>query len=92
MIGGELQRRITDNENSLSSDRVPDEWKRYRQIFIQQMQYYLRHDVNPNQPNGVTFTREFLNNAISLFIPSLIMAIASDIVSGERTTGTIKMC
>ena len=54
------------------------------------MQYYL-HDVNPNQPNGVTFTREFLNNAISLFIPSLIMAIASDIVSGERTTGTIKI-
>ena len=87
----ELQQRITDNENSLSSDRVPDEWKRYRQIFIQQMQYYLQHDVNPNQPNGVTFTREFLNNAISLFIPLLIMAIASDIVSGERTTGTIKM-
>ncbi|GIO91752.1 MULTISPECIES: ABC transporter permease [Paenibacillus] len=87
----ELQQRITDNENSLSSDRVPDEWKRYRQIFIQQMQYYLEHDVNPNHPNGVTFTREFLNNAISLFIPLLIMAIASDIVSGERTSGTIKM-
>lgn len=87
----ELQQQITDNENSLSSDRVPDEWKRYRQIFIQQMQYYLQHDVNPNQPNGVTFTREFMDNAISLFIPLLIMAIASDIVSGERTTGTIKM-
>lgn len=87
----ELQQRITDNENSLGSDRVPEEWKQYRAVFIQQMQYYLEHDVNPNEPNGVNFTREFLNNAVSLFIPLLIMAIASDIVSGERTTGTIKM-
>ncbi|WP_106767886.1 ABC transporter permease [Paenibacillus faecalis] len=87
----ELQQRITDNENSLGSDRVPEEWKRYRQIYIQQMQYYLEHDINPNEPNAVTFTREFMNNAVTLFIPLLIMAIASDIVSGERTTGTIKM-
>ncbi|WP_152398245.1 ABC transporter permease [Paenibacillus cellulositrophicus] len=87
----EVQQQITDNENSLSSDRVPDEWKKFRKIFIQQLQYYLDHDVNPNEPNGVTFTREFLDNSISLFIPLLVMAIASDIVSGERTSGTIKM-
>ncbi|MBB3127753.1 ABC-2 type transport system permease protein [Paenibacillus rhizosphaerae] len=87
----EVQQQITDNENSLSSDRVPDEWKKFRKIFIQQLQYYLDHDVNPNEPNGVTFTREFLDNSIALFIPLLVMAIASDIVSGERTSGTIKM-
>lgn len=87
----ELQQQITDNENSLSSSRIPEEWKTYRRIFIQQMQYYLDHDVNPNEPSGVTFTREFLDNSITLFIPLLIMAVASDIVSGERTTGTIKM-
>ncbi|MBE9914876.1 ABC transporter permease [Paenibacillus donghaensis] len=87
----EVQQQITDNENSLASDRVPDEWKKFRKIFVQQLQYYLDHDVNPNAPNGVTFTREFMNNSINLFIPLLIMAIASDIVSGERTSGTIKM-
>lgn len=87
----ELQQQITDNENSLSSSRIPEEWKTYRRIFIQQMQYYLDHNVNPNEPSGVTFTREFLDNSISLFIPLLIMAVASDIVSGERTSGTIKM-
>lgn len=87
----EVRQQITDNENSLSSDRVPDEWKKFRKIFVQQLQYYLDHDVNPNEPNGVTFTREFIDNSISLFIPLLIMAIASDIVSGERTSGTIKM-
>ncbi|AIQ48081.1 ABC transporter permease [Paenibacillus sp. FSL R7-0273] len=87
----EIQQRITDNQNSLSSDRIPEEWKSYRRIFIQQLQYYLDHDVNPNEPSGVTFTREFLDNSVSLFIPLLIMAVASDLVSGERTTGTIKM-
>ncbi|WP_438351140.1 ABC transporter permease [Paenibacillus sp. FA6] len=87
----ETQQQITDNQNSLGSDRIPEEWKKYRLIFIQQLQYYLDHDVNPKEPNGVTFTRQFMDNSITLFIPLLIMAIASDIVSGERTTGTIKM-
>lgn len=87
----EVQQQITDNQNSLSSDRIPEEWKSYRRIFVQQLQYYLDHDVNPNEPSGVTFTREFLDNSVTLFIPLLIMAIASDLVSGERTTGTIKM-
>ena len=87
----EVQQRITDNQNSLGSDRIPEEWKSYRRIFVQQLQYYLDHDVNPNEPSGVTFTREFLDNSTSLFIPLLIMAVASDLVSGERTTGTIKM-
>lgn len=87
----EVQQRITDNQNSLGSDRIPEEWKSYRRIFLQQLQYYLDHDVNPNEPSGVTFTREFLSNSVSLFIPLLIMAVASDLVSGERTTGTIKM-
>ncbi|NQX49862.1 ABC transporter permease [Paenibacillus tritici] len=87
----EIQQQITDNQNSLGSDRIPEEWKSYRRVFLQQLQYYLDHDVNPNEPSGVTFTREFLNNSVSLFIPLLIMAVASDLVSGERTTGTIKM-
>lgn len=87
----EVQQAITDNQNSLGSDRVPEEWKKYRQIYIQQMKYYLDNDVNPAQPGGVSFTREFMNNASTLFIPLLIMGIGSDIVSSERTTGTVKM-
>lgn len=87
----EVQQAITDNQNSLGSDRVPEEWKKYRQVYIQQMKYYLEHDVNPASPGGVTFTREFLDNAATLFIPLLIMGLGADIVSAERTTGTIKM-
>lgn len=86
-----LQQQITDNENSLASDRVPEEWKKYRQIMVQQWQYYLDHNVDPSSPNAVTFVRSFMENSSSLFIPLLVMAVASDIVSSERTTGTIKM-
>ncbi|WP_068785443.1 ABC transporter permease [Paenibacillus phocaensis] len=87
----EVQQAITDNQNSLGSDRVPEEWKKYRKIYIQQMKYYLEHDVNPREPGGVSFTREFLDNAATLFIPLLIMGVGSDIVSSERTSGTVKM-
>lgn len=87
----EVQQAITDNQNSLGSDRVPEEWKKYRKIYIEQMKYYLEHDVNPIQAGGVSFTREFLDNASTLFIPLLIMGVGSDIVSSERTAGTIKM-
>lgn len=87
----QLQQQITDYENTLSSNRIPEEWKKYRLIMVQQLRYYLEHDVNPNSPNAVTFTRTFMNNSISLFIPLLVLAIASDLVSGERSTGTIKM-
>ncbi|MGZ9584111.1 ABC transporter permease [Paenibacillus marinisediminis] len=87
----EITQQITDYQNSLGSDRIPEEWKKYRRIMLQQLQYYLDHDVNPSEPNGVTFTRVFMDNSATLFIPLLIMAIASDIVSSERSTGTIKM-
>ncbi len=86
-----IQGQITDYTNRLSSARVPEEWKRYMRVSIQQLQYYLDHDVDPNSPNGVTFAIGFLGNAVSLFIPLLVMAIASDLVSSERSTGTIKM-
>ncbi|NBD27825.1 ABC transporter permease [Paenibacillus glycinis] len=87
----QLVQQINEYQNMLSSDRIPDEWKRSRRIAVQQLQYYLDHDVNPNSPDGVTFTRSFMSNAVTLFFPLLVLAIASDLVSGERTSGTIKM-
>jgi len=86
-----LQSRITDNTNALSSERIPEEWKKWRRALVQQLQYYLDHDINPESPNAVTFTKTFMDNAVSLFIPLMVLAIASDIVSSERSSGTIKM-
>jgi len=83
--------QISDYQNALSSDRIPEEWKKARRIMVQQLQYYLDHDVNPNSPDGVTFTRGFMASSVTLFYPLLVLAIASDLVSGERSSGTIKM-
>lgn len=87
----QLLQQITDYQNMLASDRIPEEWKTYRKVIVQQLQYYLDNDVNPSSPSGVTFTREFLANSVTLFIPLLVLAVAGDLVSGERTAGTIKM-
>ncbi|MBD2846952.1 ABC transporter permease [Paenibacillus sp. IB182496] len=86
----QLVQQIADYENALASDRIPEEWKQYQRVMVQQLSYYLEHDVNPNAPGAVTFTRGFLTNAATLFIPLLVLAIASDLVSGERAGGTIK--
>lgn len=87
----QVLQQMTDMQNTLSSDRIPEEWKRSRRVMVQQLQYYLDHDINPSDPNGVTFTRGFMDNSVTLFIPLLVLAIGSDLVSGERSSGTIKM-
>ncbi|MBN6188388.1 ABC transporter permease [Aneurinibacillus sp. BA2021] len=86
-----VRQSINDTTNRLSSTRIPEEWKKWMQIRIQQQQYYLDHDIDPTSPNGVTFTRDFMSNAVSLFIPLLVVVVASDLVSGEHTSGTIKL-
>ncbi|THF81194.1 ABC transporter permease [Cohnella fermenti] len=86
-----VQQRIADNMNALASDRIPEEWKRWKRALVQQLQYYLDKGINPDSPNAVTFTADFLANAVTLFIPLMVLAIASDLVSSERASGTIKM-
>ena len=86
-----VQQQIYDMTNRLGSARIPEEWKRMYRVQIQQLQYYLDHDVNPAHPSGVTFTRMFLSESASMFIPLLVLAVASDLVSGERSMGTIKL-
>lgn len=87
----EQRQKIVDYTRSLSSGRVPEEWKQWRRVEVKLAQYYLDKDVNPAEPNGVTFTREFVKNAVNLFIPLMVMVVAADMVSGEHTTGTIKL-
>lgn len=86
-----MQKQIVDTQNRLNSTRIPDEWRNSLKVQIQMQQYYLDHDINPNSPGAPTFVREFMSNGIGLFIPLLVMIISTDIVSGERADGTIKL-
>ena len=64
---------------------------RRMQITLKQQQYYLDHDINPSEPGAPTFMRIFIENSGMMFIPLLVMVIASDLVSSEHTLGSIKL-
>jgi ABC-type transport system involved in multi-copper enzyme maturation permease subunit len=86
-----LQQQIIDTQNRLSSSRITPEWKKQLQITLQQEQYYLDKNINPSEPGAPTFMRMFLENSIDLFIPLMVMVIASDLVSSEHSLGSIKL-
>ncbi len=85
------QQKIVDYTRRLGSSRVPAEWKERGKIEIKLAQYYLDKNINPTSPNGVTFMKGFIQNAVNLFIPLMVMVVAADLVSGEHTAGTIKL-
>ncbi|PTM58307.1 ABC transporter permease [Desmospora activa] len=86
-----LQQQIIDSQNRLSSSRLPEEWRKMLEMNIQQQQYYLDHNINPMAPGAPTFVRQFMEESVSLFLPLLVVVVASDIVSSEHSAGTIKM-
>lgn len=86
-----LQQKIVDMTNRLSSSRLPEEWRQWIKINIQQQQYYLDHDINPDAPGGPTFSRGFMDQAVSLFLPMTIVVLAVDLISAEHSEGTIKL-
>jgi ABC-2 type transport system permease protein len=86
----QVEKRIADMSNTMSSN-IPEEWKAYRKVEIQRLQYALDHNVDPSAPTSVNFTSTFIQNAVGLFLPLLVAVLASDIVSGEQSTGTIKL-
>ncbi|WP_028391370.1 ABC transporter permease [Bacillus cihuensis] len=86
-----LQQQIIDMQNRLGSNRISDDWREQIQVSVQQLQFYLDQDINPNEPGAVSFVRMFIENSTDLFIPLLIMIVASDLVSSEHTLGSVKL-
>lgn len=86
-----LQQQIVDLQNRLASSRLPEEWRELIKIRIQQQQYYLDYDIDPNAPGAPTFVRGFMDQAVSLFLPMIIVVLAVDLISAEHSEGTIKM-
>ncbi|MFC5653442.1 ABC transporter permease subunit [Paenibacillus solisilvae] len=86
-----LEQRIASWENRMSSGRALDEDAAELQIRISLQQYYLDHNINPSEPGAPTFVRGFVENGISLLLPLMMMIVASDLVSSEHSSGTIKL-
>ncbi|PLR89855.1 ABC transporter permease subunit [Bacillus sp. T33-2] len=86
-----LQQQIIDTQNRLASSGISEEWKSQLQLRVKQQQYYLDHDINPAEPGAPTFMRTVAENSITLLLPLMVMIVAADIVSSERSGGTVKL-
>jgi ABC-2 type transport system permease protein len=87
-----LQHKIVDQQNRVNSSGIPNEWRNWLKVSIDQEQYYLDHNINPTAPGAPTFIRKLIEQSIEwLLLPLLVMVISIDIVSGERSDGTIKL-
>lgn len=86
-----LQQQIIDTQNRITSSGISEEWKSELQLRIKQQQYYLDHNINPLEPGAPTFMRTFAEHSINLFLPLMVMVIAADLVSSERSAGTVKL-
>lgn len=86
-----LQQSIIDTQNRIGSSGISDEWRNQLKVHISQSQYYLDHDINPQEPGAPTFLRVFLDNSMQLLLPLMVMIVAADLVSSERSIGTIKL-
>lgn len=86
----DLQERIARFENYVRRARGNEAWVRGTRTEIQRLQFYLDHDINPDQPTAPLVVRVFAN-AAGWLLPLLVAVIGSDIVSAEAAEGTNKL-
>lgn len=86
-----VKQQISDYKSKLNNAYIPDIGKNTIKIQVEQLEYYLNNNINPITPSAAKFTVKFMEQAIFMFIPLLIIILASDIVSGEFSTKTIKV-
>jgi ABC-2 type transport system permease protein len=87
----EVQQQVTDTERRMQSASVTDEYKRVLSMQVEQNRYYLERNINPKETGAATFTRMFMQFGSQLFLPLLVIVIATDIVSTEHSDGTVKL-
>jgi ABC-2 type transport system permease protein len=87
----DLQERIARVENRLRRGNVNDSWARSMRYEIRRLQFYLDHDINPEQPTAPLVVRSFASAAGFLLLPLLVAVLGSDIVSAENSEGTDKL-
>ncbi|MFC1533529.1 ABC transporter permease [Thermodesulfobacteriota bacterium] len=85
------EQRLIEMRNRLESPYINDDHRSKTIVRIEQLKYNLDNNINPIDISSAKFTSKFMEQAIFLLLPLLIIMLASDIVSGESTAGTIKL-
>ena len=91
-----LEQQILDAKNRLEnssghSDHNDSNDRPAMLVRIEQLNYFLKNNINPLDSSAAKFTTRFMEQSIFLFLPLLMIVLAADIVSGEATDGTIKL-
>jgi ABC-2 type transport system permease protein len=87
----EIQQRLAGYNNNIRRSPADAPWARSMRAEIKRLQFYLDHDIDPNQPTSPMFVRGFANVAGFLLLPLLVAVLGSDIVSAEHAEGTDKL-
>lgn len=86
-----VNQQILYFKSTLDSKYIKDDRKNAINIQIEQLEYYLNHNINPITPSSAKFTIDFMQQAVYLFLPLLVIILAGDVVSSEFSSRTIKV-
>lgn len=85
------KQELKSNKQTLKDLKdAPQTAKVQFQTKVKELQYELDHDINPYETNSWTFVNQVLPVAYALVLLFAVI-VASDIVAGEFSRGTIKM-
>jgi ABC-2 type transport system permease protein len=85
------EQQLIDMKNRLDSHYMDENHKSSLKVRIEQLQYNMDNDINPLDSSSAKFATRFMEQAIFLFLPLLILILSADLVSGESSSGTIKL-
>lgn len=85
------EQQIINIKNRLDNPYIPESEKASLRVQIEQLQYDIDNGIDPVSSSAGKFSSGFMEQAIFMFIPLLIIMLAADMVSGEASTGTIKL-
>ena len=83
--------QLIDLKNRLDSPYMDEKGKSSLRVRMEQLQYNVDNNINPLEQSAAKFTTKFMEQSIFLFLPLLIIMLAADMVSGEASSGTIKL-
>ena len=85
------EQQLIELKNRLDSHYLNENRQSSLRVRIEQLQYNIQNNLNPLDSSSAKFTTRFIEQAIFLFLPLLILILSADLVSGESSSGTIKL-
>ncbi|WP_242833043.1 ABC transporter permease [Desulfosporosinus acidiphilus] len=85
------EQQLIDMKGRLDSPYMDAKSQSSLTVRMQQLQYDLNNNINPLDQSAAKFTATFMEQSIFLFLPLLVVILAADMVSGESSSGTIKL-